>query len=164
MSAHPGQSELAVLSTSGLLERWDYTTATRLAGKQLGDGATPTCLTYSKDGSLICVGFASGYINILSTSTLDVVFEGRNSGNRIVTISMSPDSKRLALANSAHQVRTPWNARITPALTSHVAAPNSLTTGCPSSLKCHRIYLIFLFSIEGCSHSPTHFCNQKIGL
>lgn len=64
LATHPSASEFAVLSTSGLLERWDFNTHSRLASRQLGEGYNGTVVTYSKDGSLMFVAFAAGHMQV----------------------------------------------------------------------------------------------------
>jgi WD40 repeat protein len=79
----PCRPEFAVTGKDGVLQRWDAST-NRLVASTSFDGTAGTALTYSRDGSSIIVGLASGEVHMLNANTLERHYTSRNTSSPII--------------------------------------------------------------------------------
>lgn len=101
--AHPLKAEFATFLSSGTAQRWDPVThaclASRSFPKMIGSK-----LSYSRDGSLLAVGFEAGFIHLISTETMEDIHVARNTPATITRITFSSSGDYVAVADSSHHV------------------------------------------------------------
>ena len=75
--------EFAVVGKDGVLQRWDASTYQLVASTSF-QGTAGVALSYSRDGSSIVVGLASGEVNMLNANTLEQQYTSRNTSSPII--------------------------------------------------------------------------------
>lgn len=103
IATHPTRSEFAVLSTTGVIQRWDMVTHSPLASRTFPK-MSGTKIAYSRDGALLVAGFDGGSTHILSTDTLADIHSARNTSAAVTMLSCSTSGDQVAVADAAHHV------------------------------------------------------------
>lgn len=103
LAAHPTRAEFAVLGRDGGLQRWDSIAHCLLGGRAF-ERQVGACLTYSRDGSLLVVGFGSGHLHILNADDCSDLYVMRNTAAGLVRVAVSNTGKHIAAADENHQV------------------------------------------------------------
>lgn len=87
---HPFSGEVFGVTQTGLLFKWDPSQEGATARVQAG----ASCLTVSRDGSLVATGDSVGTIKAYATSDFSLLYQ-LSSPNSVVDLSFSTDSRRL---------------------------------------------------------------------
>ncbi|KAG2448277.1 hypothetical protein HYH02_006861 [Chlamydomonas schloesseri] len=103
LAAHPTRAEFAVLGRDGGLQRWDSIAHCLLGGRTF-ERQAGACLTYSRDGSLLVVGFGSGHLHILNADDCTDLHVMRNTAAGLVRMAVSNTGKHIAAADEHHQL------------------------------------------------------------
>ncbi|GIL72955.1 hypothetical protein Vretimale_4604 [Volvox reticuliferus] len=103
IAAHPTRAEFSVLGRGGGLQRWDsiahcIVTSRTFAAKQEG-----RCLCYSRDGTLLAVGFGTGHLHVLDGDTLTDAHVLRNTATGLTRLAVSSTGQHIAAADENHQ-------------------------------------------------------------
>ena len=103
IAAHPTRAEFAVLSTSGLLQRWDMVTHACLAMREFPKMAGSK-VTYSRDGAFMVAAFDGGFVNVIGTDSLEDIHAARNTSASLTMLACSTSGDQVAVADAAHHV------------------------------------------------------------
>uniref|UniRef100_A0A3Q3XA48 Cilia- and flagella-associated protein 251 n=1 Tax=Mola mola TaxID=94237 RepID=A0A3Q3XA48_MOLML len=106
VTCHPKQTAVAMANDSGVLKVWDYDKKVIICSRVFETETTIQCITFDPQGLYLAVGFGSGAVHILKSSTLqsdpEECFQYSKGG--ILHITFSSDSKYLAAADAGNAV------------------------------------------------------------
>ncbi|EFJ51972.1 hypothetical protein VOLCADRAFT_103176 [Volvox carteri f. nagariensis] len=106
IAAHPTRAEFSVLGRGGGLQRWDSIAHCLVTARSFANGPKQEgrCLCYSRDGSLLAVGFGTGHLHVLDGDTLADTYVLRNTAVGLSRLAVSSTGNHIAAADENHQV------------------------------------------------------------
>lgn len=121
VAAHPEQELVSIICSNGSLQVWNYgmkllmilrdfnisSSANSFDKKKtatLTSKSQPTCMAYSKNGTLIAIGFSSGVIKVILAETLEDAQTFSPSTDSVKEIIFSPNGDYLAASSTEHHV------------------------------------------------------------
>ena len=99
--AHPGKLEFATLSAAGALQIWDGANGRLSRQARFEKHLTGSAVEYMEGGSRLAVGFASGLLKVLSSSSLAELHSFKVGPSAITLLAHSSDGRLLATADGA---------------------------------------------------------------
>jgi WD40 repeat protein len=96
----PGDKAIFTMSTGGVGGLWDSKTGERITsfGTQRSARSfeeAPKIVAYTRDGTLMAIPYASGYIHIFNTQTGALVTSFNTNSHKVTSLTFSTDDQRL---------------------------------------------------------------------